>query len=107
MVEKGADHIVTLFFLAAAPFVTVHLFEHKIAQRVHGLLSFRAHLQMCLSAGMVDNVVYHGVDPFAMGMSQHVQQILRDLEFCCKATGDYEGAYRCAAKRLARKRTDE
>ena len=33
--------------------------------------------------------------------------ILRDLEFCCKATGDYEGAYRCAAKRLARKRTDE
>ena len=31
--------------------------------------------------------------------------ILRDLEFCCKATGDYEGAYRCAARRLSRGQT--
>ena len=33
--------------------------------------------------------------------------ILRDLEFCCKATGDYEGAYLCAAKRLARTKPNE
>ena len=79
--KQCLDHMVAPAFFLFPPFVHIYPFKHERAHFVAGGLNFIAHAQVGLSLAFPHNVGNHGVDALAVGLPQHVQQVLRQFEF--------------------------